>query len=286
MRRRKSGRATESATWFLVHRAVQRAACGTLRKNKIRTGRLFPIISSVQSKDAPLTAAVDLATVLAAPRRSTRVRGAPSSHGPRRDPSRTLAAQATTRGSGAVIVPALMGENGAGGSGPSIAEPKTYHMQICTLGPSKLIPVPTEPRPNCPQCGKLVKLPWVAFGSGLNAKYVHSECSKAFQQSSAEGCVHCGAPVSKVEGKFSGKFYNVEGAPQCHQYPKPTPPPNPYLRIVAEAGRPARRSGAGRFPLSRLREALSRGPEPGARRSAAVGQWASAIGRLSHARRK
>ena len=175
-----------------------------------------------------------------------------------------------------------MGENGAGGSGPSIAEPKTYHMQICTLGPSKLIPVPTEPRPNCPQCGKLVKLPWVAFGSGLNAKYVHSECSKAFQQSSAEGCVHCGAPVSKVEGKFSGKFYNVEGAPQCHQYPKPTPPPNPYLRIVAEAGRPARRSGAGRFPLSRLREALSRGPEPGARRSAVVGKWASAIGRLSH----
>jgi len=128
---------------------------------------------------------------------------------------RFSAVEATTRGSGAVIVPALMGENGAGGSGPSIAEPKTYHMQICTLGPSKLIPVPTEPRPSCPQCGKLVKLPWVAFGSGLNAKYVHSECSKAFQQSSAEGCVHCGAPVSKVEGKFSGKFYNVEGG-KCH----------------------------------------------------------------------
>jgi len=54
------------------------------------------------------------------------------------------------------------------------------------------------------------------------------------------------------------------------------------VRIVAEAGRPARRSGAGRFPLSRLREALSRGPEPGARRSAVVGKWASAIGRLSH----
>ena len=31
-----------------------------------------------------------------------------------------------------------------------------------------------------------------------------------------------------------------------------------------------------------VREALSRGPEPGARRSAVVGKWASAIGRLSH----
>jgi calpain len=44
----------------------------------------------------------------------------------------------------------------------------------------------------------------------------HAECYEPFKENTAEKCMHCQGPVMAIEGRFDGRFYNMDGKGKVH----------------------------------------------------------------------
>mmetsp|Transcript_33231 Transcript_33231/g.43790 ORF Transcript_33231/g.43790 Transcript_33231/m.43790 type:complete len:910 (-) Transcript_33231:391-3120(-) len=87
-----------------------------------------------------------------------------------------------------------------------------FFMEIYTRGPSRVDPLHDDALPCCAQCNELLHGAFIT----IEEKSIHKECYEEYKLSTAVKCAHCGEAVCQMEGKFSGRYYALDGGKQVH----------------------------------------------------------------------